>query len=133
MKLFLKKNKILCLLLLIIFLWIIVTCVMYKIDFSDLQKASASNIERCKEEASSEFCSQFSVPDMPDTFSIFFQLIVDYPLRIFAYFIYPIFIIISVVSLVYNEVKTGYVRNILTRMTYKNYISKIYLNSFSNI
>ena len=133
MKLFLKKNKILCLLLLIIFLWIIVTCVMYKIDFSDLQKASASNIERCKEEASSEFCSQFSVPDMPDTFSIFFQLIVDYPLRIFAYFIYPIFIIISVVSLVYNEVKTGYVRNMLTRMTYKNYISKIYLNSLKSL
>lgn len=133
MKSFLKKNKILCLLLLIIFFWIIITCIIYKMDFSELQEASANNIERCIKETSSEFCSQFAIPDIPDTISIFFQLIVDYPLRIFAYFIYPIFIIISVVSLIYNEVKTGYIRNALTRMTYKNYISKIYLKSLKSL
>lgn len=129
MKLFIRKNKVLCLSLLIIFLWVVIVCIMYKIDFLQLQEASARSIENCKNELSSDFCSKFSIPNIPDTISIFFQLIVDYPLRIFVYFLYPIFIIVSVVSSIHNEIKTGHVRNVLTRMTYKNYISKIYLKS----
>ena len=133
MKIFIKKNKILCLSLLAIFLYIAIVSISYKVDFLNLQDAAARNIEYCKNNMPEEFCSQFAVPDIPDTISIFFQLIVDYPLRIFAYLIFPIFIIIPVVSDIYNEVKTGYIRNALTRMTYKNFISKIYLKSLKSL
>lgn len=133
MKLFFKKNKILCISLLVIFLWVIITCIMYKIDFIHLQEASARNIENCKNSMSNDFCSQFAVPDMPDTISIFFQLMVDYPLRTFVYIVYPIFIILPVVSSIYNGIKTGYIRNALTRISYKTYISKIYLTSLKGL
>lgn len=133
MKTFFKKNKVLCLLLLIIILWVVVTCIIYKIDFIHLQEVAAKNIEKCNTRFSDDLCSQLSVPKIPDTISIFFQLIVDYPIRIFAYFVYPIFIIISVVSCIYNKIKTGYIRNTLTRMSYKNYISKIYLQSLKSL
>lgn len=129
----LKKNKILCLLLLCILLWVIITCFIYKSDFLHLQEVSARSIEECKNNMPEEFCSKYSIPNMPDTISIFFQLIVNYSLRMFAFFIYPIFIIIIVVSGIYNEVKTGYIRNALTRMTYKNFISKIYLKSLKGL
>ena len=133
MKTFFKKNKVLCLLLLIIILWVVVTCIIYKIDFIHLQEVAAKNIEKCNAKFSDDLCSQLSVPKIPDTISIFFFFFFYYPIRIFAYFVYPIFIIIAVVSCIYNKIKTAYIRNTLTRMSYKNYISKIYLQSLKSL
>lgn len=133
MKLFVKRNRFLFISLIVIFLWVLISLIQYKFDFEQLRESSINNLEYCMQRHSDDFCDRFSVATMPDTISIFFQLIVNYSLRIFVFFIYPIFIIISVISGIYREIKSGYFKNVLTRMSYKNYILKIYLSSLKNL
>ena len=133
MKIFVKRNKFLLISLLIIFLWVLISLIQYKFDFENLKESSIKNLEYCVQNHNDDFCDRFSVAVMPDTISIFFQLIINYSLRIFTFFVYPILIIISVTSGIYGMVKSGMFKNILTRMTYKNYISKVYLSSLKNL
>lgn len=133
MKVIFKKNKMLIISLIIITIWVIVSCVMYQLDFQRLRETSIRNLEYCKNNLANDLCKKISVVTMPDTISIFFQLIINYSLSTFAYFLFPIFIILPVTNAIYNEIKTGYFKNILTRMSYKNYISKIYLTSLKSL
>lgn len=133
MKLFIKKNKMLIISVIIIILWVIIACIIYKNDYEKMKETTIRNIEYCKNNYSNKICNKISVAEIPDTLSIFFQLIFNSSLRVFVYFIYPIFIIFSVVFSIYNELKSGYYKNILTRMSYKNYISKLYITSLKSL
>lgn len=139
-----KRNKdiilklftfIICLMLI---LWVALCSIQYKNDFDKNVDAYYKLVELCNEEnkvMSDESCHTVITngkPVMPDTFTIFFQLLINSNLSLIQ-LLGPIIVIILASYSFSREYNTGFFKNIIQRMSYKNYLKSIILRTYKYI
>lgn len=119
-------------------IWIIICAVQYWNDFSMNVDAYNKLLEICNpslEMANTNTCNEIlnnGGPVIPDTFTIFFQLLINSNLC-YIQLIAPFVIFILSSYDFYREYNTGFYKNKLMRMPYKEYIKTFLLKAYKNI
>ncbi len=146
MVLIMKKNKnkdiILKLFSLIIFslliIWVIFCGIQYKKNYTRNVNAHNQLVELCNEKSSTiseETCGMVisnGKPVMPDTFTVFFQLLINSNLSLIQ-LIAPMIVILLASCSFSHEYSTGFYKNKLIRMSYKEYFKYIILKTYQCI
>ena len=119
-------------------IWVVFCGIQYKQDYTKNVNAYNQLIELCNTQdsvVSAETCNTIissGKPVMPDTFSIFFQLLINSNLS-FIQLIAPIIVILLSSYSFFHEYNTGFFKNKLLRMSYKEYLKYIILKTYKCI
>ena len=130
MKIFLKKNKLLLICLLLLLSCVILSLVKYKIDFNH----SIDEYNRVMEYLDKNSINSPIIPKKPimyDTYSLFSYIIVDSPLAIIMY-VMPFIIMLCGIYNFYSKIKTGYFKDECMRRSYKKNLIVNILGSWKN-
>lgn len=117
--------------LLILTIWISYCSIQYKRDFNKNVDAHIKLVEICNQQNSkiSESDCQKIIsngsPVMPDTFTVFFQLLINSNLSLIQ-LLAPIIVILLASYGFYHDYRTGFFKNKLLRMSYKDYIKYMF-------
>ena len=117
----------------ILVIWTVISSVQYKKGFDINSEAYIKIVDMCnntnpKTKSCEEVISAGN-PVMPDTFTVFFQLLINSNLCNIQ-LVAPIFIILLACFNFSRDYDTGYFKNKLLRISYHNYIKKMILNSY---
>ena len=119
-------------------IWIIVCAVQYWNNFSMNVDAYNKLSEICNESSNMidiSTCNEIldnGVPVIPDTFTVFFQLLINSSLC-YIQLLAPFIIFVLSSYDFYREYHTGFYRNKLMRISYKEYIKSFLLKAYKNI
>lgn len=131
MKLFIKRNKMSIIMFSILLLWLLITIIQYKQWFQSYNDLYDKVLRQCKDNSLTA-CDHLLKPYIPDTITVFFDLINNYSLR-YVQLLAPLFVIVPAIWNFHSELKSGYIKNIMTRISYKKYIKKSIIGSLKNI
>jgi len=139
---FLKKNGIVIVVFSILLIWGAFAANEYRVWRNQNTKAYYYYVDLCENKYNNEaqykeYCRDLidsGPPIKADTLTIFFDLIGRYSLN-YLQLIAPIFVVAVAIWNFHKELKSGFFKNILTRIEYKRYIMKrvIYSYRFSFI
>ena len=121
--------------IIILTIWIAFTSFKYKENHNRNVEAHYKLVEICKnsgDKLSKEECDEIikrGIPVMKDSFTVFFQLLINTNLSKIQ-IIAPIIIIILASYSFYREYTTGFYKYALLRMNYKNYIKTSILKTY---
>lgn len=133
-----KVNILFVIILLILTVWIAYISFQYRDNHNKNVEAHYKLVEMCNSSnnnLSEEECNEIierGIPVMEDTFTVFFQLLINTSLskiQILA----PIIIIILASYSFYREYTTGIYKYAIIRMPYKNYIIKSILKTYKSL
>ena len=131
MKKIIKQNKLLCLLILSLLIAGLIVVIKWQFDYQNYVKQyedaihyMANHEDKYIEYLTNGFYNLEYVPSKPDALSLFIYLTWDSFLWTFNWIMPLTIIVISSLKLS-RHLRTGYVKNILTRQSYKEYITKI--------
>lgn len=130
MKIFLKKNKLLLICLLLLLSCVILSLVKYKIDFNH----SIDEYNRVMEYLDKNSINSPIIPKKPimyDTYSLFSYIIVDSPFAIIMY-VMPFIIMLCGIYSFYSKIKTGYFKDECMRRNYKKNLIVNIFDSWKN-
>lgn len=139
-----KKNndifyKIFCaLIFLSLIIWVVYCGIQYKNHYNKNVEAHHKLIEICNQENSQikdSDCQEIisnGDPIMPDTITVFFQLLINSNLSLIQ-LIAPIIVILLASYCFYREYSTGFYKNKLLRMSYKDYLKYIFQKTYRSI
>ncbi len=138
MRLKLKENKMFIIVLLILILWALYACNEYRIFLKQHVDVYYEIMERCESgdlsgEEFKEACIDWknATPESQkkDGLSAYFDITTHYSITYFQIF-GPVFIILAAIYEFHRKLKSGYIKNILTRMEYKKFLIKSLLKSY---
>lgn len=124
--------------LLLLIIWIVSCSIQYKHDYTRNVNAYHQLVELCNmpnSEVSEATCNTIlsnGKPVMPDTFTVFFQLLINSNLSLIQ-LIAPIIVIVLASYSFSHEYYTGFYKNVLLRMSYKEYFKYIILKTYKCI
>lgn len=138
-----KKNDIILkffslIIFLLLILWVASCSIQYKKNYTKNVDAYNRLIELCNVENSTiskETCGTIisnGKPVMPDTFTVFFQLLINSNLALIQ-LVAPIIVILLASYSFYHEYSTGFFKNKLLRMSYKEYFKYIIFKTYKCI
>lgn len=138
-----KKNNLVLRILSIVILifltiWIIYCGVQYKQNYIKNLEAHDKLVEMCNlkdPKISEEDCRSIIAngkPVLPDTFTVFFQLLINSDLSLIQLFAPMIVILLTGYSFS-REYNTGFYKNKLLRMSYKNYLKQAIYSAYKCI
>lgn len=135
MKKFLKKNRLTIIVTIFLFAWVF----MNLVDYANEVKRSRDIYNRIVEECTIDInynglCNEYLEEPYkkPDTITSFFYILCNYNLNLLQ-IIAPLFVIIPSMWNFHKKLKTGYIKNELTRQTYKKYMLKEIIGSMKCI
>lgn len=121
--------------LLLLIIWVVSCSVQYKQNYLKNVDAHNQLVELCNVEESTiseETCNTIisdGKPVMPDTFTVFFQLLINSNLSLIQ-LIAPMIVILLASYSFFHEYRTGFYKNKLLRMPYKEYLKYIILKTY---
>jgi len=137
MKKILKNNKVLVIVFAILLGWGLVAINEYRLWWNERIDASKYYMEKCESEYLNNpqyehLCNslaEFGLPQKPDTISLFFDVLGNYSIR-FLQIIAPLFVVVIAIWNFHEQLKTGFIKNVMTRMEYKKYIKNNLIKSW---
>ncbi len=140
MKLFFKRNIAFIVVVIIFLAWGLYAAIECQTVWKQREYAYDYHVQQCENEYKGveEFqdrCQRLVENGRPmrdDTISMFFDMIGRYTLRNLQ-MIGPLFIIVMAIWNFHKELKSGFYKNVLTRMDYKKYVKKSWLKSLKYI
>lgn len=135
MKNIIKKNKMIIIILIFLLVWSCINLIEYakelklaEKNYNDIANECKINIDyipTCEDYLNKSY-------QKPDTITSFFYILCHYNLNLLQV-IAPIFIIIPAIWNFHKKLKSGYIKNALTRESYRIYITKELLDSMKCI
>lgn len=137
MKNIFKNNKILIIVVAILLGWGLLAANDYRNWWNQTVEANEYYMEKCETEYLNDpqykqYCSELAANyplKKSDTISIFFDILGNYSLR-FIQIVAPLFIVTVAIWNFHKQLKTGFIKNIMTRMEYKKYIKSNIVRSW---
>lgn len=137
-----KKYSIHLLLSIGIFLALVLWCIGCSINYKKKFDANVDSYNEfeilCKKDNTSmdrnncEMILESGKPVIPDTITVFFQLLINTSLSAIQ-LLAPIIIFVLAGYTFYREYNTGFYKNQLMRMSYKSYLKKVLLRAYKNL
>ncbi len=126
------KNKAIVISFLIVVSLTLFSCLQYSINNKKMVVYYENLKENCRQNMESKSnCDailQLEVPKL-DTYTIFFSIVVDGPLRILCEF-GPLFILIPAIWCLSKEMKNSFIKNYSLRDNYKNYLKHVLKSAY---